>query len=122
MSPYQWLCADSQLSLWKQTNSVGNIDSQVAENNLLAGKKKFLVIYYRDIIKGTIKRVYHIFTLHYAQKNLPVINFIQYVIFQKIILQTDIENRISFSFVYYFQCIDKWKTHNFYLSCRYRIF
>ena len=86
------------------------------------GKGKQVVIYYSDIITGTIKKVYRIFTLYYAQKKLPALHFIQYVIFQKIILQTDIENRISFSFVYYFQCIDKWKTHNFYLSCRYRIF
>ena len=42
MSPYQWPCADSQLGLWKQTNSVGNIDSQVAENNLLADEKRSL--------------------------------------------------------------------------------
>ena len=73
-----------------------------ADKKKVLGKGKQVVIYYSDIITGTIKKVYRIFTLYYAQKKLPTLHFIQYVIFQKIILQTDIENRISFFFVYYF--------------------
>ncbi len=40
LSPAQGTCDESQLGLWKSTNSIGNINTvAVAENNLLADEK-----------------------------------------------------------------------------------